>query len=102
MKITEVRVFPKANHQNKLRAFVNITFDNCFVVRGLKVIEGSKGLFVVMPSRKVKENEFRDIAHPVTVEFRDYIDKEVLKAFELHMEHAPDMQGLGEEDPYER
>lgn len=102
MKITEVRIFPKMNKDNKLRSFVNITFDDCFVVRGLKVIEGSKGLFVVMPSRKIKEDEHRDVAHPVTAEFRDYIEQEVLKAYELHIEHAPDMQGLGEDDPYER
>ncbi|HNX68175.1 MAG TPA: septation regulator SpoVG [Candidatus Omnitrophota bacterium] len=102
MKITEVRVFPKVNSDNKLRAFVNITFDDCFVVRGLKVIEGVKGVFVVMPSRKVKEDEHRDIAHPVTAEFRDYIEQEVLKAYELHLEHAPDAQGLSEDDPFER
>ncbi len=103
MKITEVRIFPKTNKENKLRAFANITFDDCFVVRGLKVIEGSKGLFVVMPSRKIKADEHRDVAHPVTAEFRDYIEKEVLKAYELHIEHMPDMEeGLDEDDPYER
>lgn len=85
MKITEVRVFPKIDKDNKLRAFINITFDDCFVVRGLKVIEGQKGLFVVMPSRKVKENEHRDVAHPVTAEFRDYVEDEVLNAYQAQV-----------------
>ena len=85
MKITEVRVFPKIDKDNKLRAFINITFDDCFVVRGLKVIEGQKGLFVVMQSRKVKENEHRDVAHPVTAEFRDYVEDEVLNAYQAQV-----------------
>ncbi len=102
MKITEVRVFPKESRESKLRAFVNITFDDCFVVRGLKVIEGAKGPFVVMPSRKIKADEHRDVAHPITIEFRDYIEKEVLKAYELHIEHEPHTEALGDDDPYER
>ena len=102
MKITEVRIFPKTEKDNKLCAFANITFDACFVVRGLKVIEGSKGLFVVMPSRKVKGDDYRDVAHPITAEFKDYIQQEVLKAYELYIEHEPQTQALGEDDPYER
>ena len=102
MKITEIRVFPQANKDNKLCAFANITFDNCFVVRGLKVLEGSKGLFVVMPSRKVKGDDYRDVAHPVTAEFKDYIQQEVLKAYELYIEHQPQAQALNDDDPFER
>ena len=102
MKITEVRIFPKTEKDNKLCAFANITFDDCFVVRGLKVIEGSKGLFVVMPSRKVKGDDYRDVAHPITAEFKDYIQQEVLKAYELYIEHEPQAQGLGEDDPFGR
>ena len=102
MKITEVRIFPKAEKDNKLCAFANITFDVCFVVRGLKVIEGSKGLFVVMPSRKVKGDDYRDVAHPITAEFKDYIQREVLKAYELYIEHEPQAQGLDEDDPFGR
>ena len=102
MKITEIRVFPQANKENKLCAFANVTFDACFVVRGLKVLEGSKGLFVVMPSRKVKGDDYRDVAHPITAEFKDYIQQEVLKAYELYIEHEPQAQGLGEDDPFGR
>ena len=102
MKITEVRVFPQANKENKLCAFANITFDGCFVVRGLKVLEGTKGLFVVMPSRKVKGDDYRDVAHPITAEFKDYIQQEVLKTYDLYVEHQPLAQNLGDDDPFER
>jgi len=102
VKITEVRVFPQASKENKLCAFANITFDGCFVVRGLKVLEGTKGLFVVMPSRKVKGDDYRDVAHPITAEFKDYIQQEVLKAYELYVEHQPLAQSLGDDDPFER
>jgi len=102
VKITEIRVFPQANKDNKLCAFANITFDNCFVVRGLKVLEGSKGLFVVMPSRKVKGDDYRDVAHPITAEFKDYIQQEVLKAYELFIEHQPQAQALSDDDPFGR
>lgn len=102
MKITEIRVFPQANKENKLCAFANITFDACFVVRGLKVLEGSKGLFVVMPSRKVKGDDYRDVAHPITAEFKDYIQQEVLNAYELYIEHEPQVHALKDDDPFER
>lgn len=120
MKITEVRVYKKDEHDKKLRAFATITFDGCFVVRDIKIIEGSKGLFVAMPSRKIKEecsqchnrvvigsrfccqcgakmreresnhghdpndkqSEYRDIAHPITADFRDLIQKAILSAYE--------------------
>ncbi|HNV85524.1 MAG TPA: septation protein SpoVG family protein [Candidatus Omnitrophota bacterium] len=120
MKITEVRVFRKENADKKLKAFATITFDDCFVVRDIKVIEGNKGLFVAMPSRRMKENcprcghgnvlhskfcnqcgadlegsgsrkpfdkndkegEHKDVAHPITLECREYIQKAVLEAYE--------------------
>lgn len=131
MKITEVRIFQKEDEDRKLRAFATITFDDCFVVRDVKIIEGSKGCFVAMPSRRIKEpcsrcrhrnvvhsrycnqcgasletdrgnrsriekmesegdpsglrlrqSEHRDIAHPITAEFRETIQKAVLEAYE--------------------
>ena len=131
MKITEVRIFQKEDDDKKLRAFATITFDNCFVVRDIKIIEGSKGCFVAMPSRRIKEpcprcrhrnvvrarycnqcganlevlgsqkksatgasgggdsgstlarqSEHRDIAHPITAEFRETIQRAVLEAYE--------------------
>ena len=123
MEITEVRIFPKEGLNSKLRAYATITIENAFVVRNIKVIEGKTGLFVAMPSRKMKDacpkcnhknevrskfcnecgsaiparsaepatpeaqhdarqQEHKDIAHPITVECRDYIQKKVLEAYE--------------------
>lgn len=117
MEITEVKVFPKTRGNRKLKAYVTVTFDNAFVVRNVKVIEGNKGLFVAMPARKVqrpcprcrrsnpissrfcnfcgvaleggryrapynRQQESRDIAHPINQEFRSYLEKKVLEAYE--------------------
>ncbi|MCU0665546.1 MAG: septation protein SpoVG family protein [Candidatus Omnitrophica bacterium] len=122
MEITEVRVFLKDSPDKKLKAYATLTFDNAFVVRNIKVIEGTKGLFIAMPSRKVKQpcpkcnfkNEVRskycnqcgaqlpvvvqpvvsqeqpansqsdqkDIAHPITQAFREYVQKRILDAYE--------------------
>jgi len=122
MEITEVRIFLKEGQDRKLKAYATITFDKSFVVRNAKIIEGTKGLFVAMPSRRLKEScpkchfknvvrsrfcnqcgaslpayveqkpvapsdkgekqsEHRDIAHPMTSDFRDYIQKKVLAAY---------------------
>ncbi len=123
MEINEVRVFLKEGQDRKLKAYATLTFDKSFVVRNVKVIEGTKGLFVAMPSRRLKEScqkcnfknairskycnqcgtqlpqyvepkpvspadnsqrqsEHRDIAHPITTDFREYIQKKVLAAYE--------------------
>ena len=120
MEITEVRIFPRESADRKLKAYATITIDNSFVVRNVKVIEGNKGLFVAMPSRKLREacpkcnyknalrskfcnqcgaslpqvdrkaehtddskrqSGHRDIAHPITPECREYIQKKVLDAY---------------------
>ena len=120
MEITEIRVFPRESADRKLKAYATITIDNAFVVRNVKVIEGNKGLFVAMPSRKLREacpkcnyknamrskfcnqcgaplpqaerraespedskrqSGHRDIAHPITPECREYIQKKVLDAY---------------------
>jgi len=119
MEITEVKVILKEGPDKKLKAYATLTFDNCFVVRNVKVIKGNKGLFVAMPSRKMREacpkcnyknpvrskfcnqcganlpvpgareadqearqSEHRDIAHPITLECREYIQKKVLDTYE--------------------
>lgn len=123
MKITEVRIFLRESQDGKLRAYATLTFDNEFVVRNMKVIEGNQGLFIAMPSRRMTEacpkcgsknparskfcsacgnslgeirqriidavdeegarqSEHRDIAHPITSECREYIQREVIKAYE--------------------
>ena len=129
MDITEVKIFMKEGQDKKLKAYATITFDNAFVVRNVKVIEGNRGLFVAMPSRKLKEpcpkchfrntvrskycnqcgtalpqsevkqpvvvddmqrqSEHKDIAHPITAECRDYIQKRVLEAYEQDRDAGP-------------
>ena len=69
MQITELRI-RKVEDEGKLRAYVTVTFDNCFVVHNVKIIEGQNGLFIAMPSRKTMDGEFKDIAHPINVEMR--------------------------------
>lgn len=120
MEITEVRIFLKESPDKKLKAYATVTFDNAFVVRNIKVIEGKTGLFIAMPSRKIKQpcpkcgfknetrskycnqcanslpvvsrpittqgadaqSEHKDIAHPITQSFREYLQKRVLEAYE--------------------
>lgn len=80
MKITEVKVFTV--NEDRLKAYVSITIDDCFVVRDLKVIRGNEGLFVAMPSKKRKDGQFKDIAHPLNQETRNEIEKAVFDAYE--------------------
>jgi stage V sporulation protein G len=129
MEITEVRVFLKVSPDKKLKAYVTVTFENAFVVRNIKVIEGTGGYFIAMPSRKLKsacpkcgyrneikskycnqcaaqlpavirpstteqegegaQSEHRDIAHPITQAFRDYLQKKILEAFEAEKAKGP-------------
>lgn len=80
MVITEVKVFPV--NEDRLKAYVSITIDGCFVVRDLKIIEGTGGLFVAMPSKKRKDGQFKDIAHPLNQETREMIENTVFEAYE--------------------
>lgn len=81
MEITDVRV-RKIAKEGKMKAVVSVTFDNEFVVHDIKVIEGEKGLFIAMPSRKALDGEFRDIAHPINSITRDKIQKSILEKYE--------------------
>ena len=80
MQITDVRV-RKVTKEGKMKAVVSITIDNEFVVHDIKVIDGEKGLFIAMPSRKAADGEYRDIAHPINSNTRERIQREIL---ELH------------------
>lgn len=82
MEITDIRV-RKINKDGKMKAVVSVTFDNEFVVHDIKVIEGDKGRFIAMPSRKTLDGEFRDIAHPINSETRDRIQKIILEKYEI-------------------
>lgn len=80
MKVTEVKVFPV--NEDRLKAYVTITFDECFVIRDIKVIKGNDGLFVAMPSKKRKDGQFKDIAHPLNQETRNHIEQAIFDAYE--------------------
>ena len=83
MDITDVRVrVAKNDEEAKLRAYADITFDDSFVIHGLKVIDGKNGLFVAMPSRKMPNGEFKDVAHPITTNVRKMINDAVINKFE--------------------
>ena len=82
MQITDVRV-RKVSKEGKMKAVVSITLDNEFVVHDIKVIEGDKGLFIAMPSRKAGDGEYRDIAHPINSDTRDKIQKIILEKYEI-------------------
>ena len=79
MEITEVKIYPV--DEEKLKAYVTIIFDNCFIVRDLKVINGKTGLFVAMPSRKKKDGTFKDLAHPLNSETRQKIEQKILEEY---------------------
>ena len=81
MQITDVRV-RKVTKEGKMRAVVSITIDDVFVVHDIKVIEGEKGLFIAMPSRKASDGEYRDIAHPIKSETRDKIQSLILEKYQ--------------------
>ena len=143
MEITEVKIFLKEGQDKKLKAYATLTFDNMFVVRNVKVIEGTKGLFVAMPSRKLKDpcpkcnfrnamrskfcnqcgaslpqaepkpsygmgedlprqSEHKDIAHPITAECREYIQKKVLDAYENERKPGPSQPQVAQEPPIMR
>lgn len=79
MDITEVKVFPV--DEDKLKAYITIVLDNCFVVRDLKIISGNGGLFVAMPSKRRKDGTFKDIAHPLNQSTRATMEKKILDAY---------------------
>lgn len=81
MQITDVRV-RKVTKEGKMKAIVSITIDDEFVIHDIKVIDGEKGLFIAMPSKKSLDGEYRDIAHPINSNTRDKIQKQILEAYE--------------------
>lgn len=97
MRITDVRI-RKVNDEGKMRAVVSVTFDDEFVVHDIKVIEGQNGLFIAMPSRKMGEGDFRDIAHPLTSETRNRIKDAIFEEYEKVLEEkAEEETALAEE-----
>ncbi len=90
MNITDVRVFPV--DEDKLKAYVTITLDNCFVIRDLKVIHGASGLFIAMPAKKRKDGTYKDIAHPLNADTRSEMERVILQQYERHVQ---DVQSSG-------
>ncbi len=86
MEITEIRVHLRK--EDKLKAFATVTFDHCFVIRNMKVIESDKGLILCMPSRKMPDGTFKDVAHPITVDFRTLLETKVFACYEQELSRA--------------
>ncbi len=80
MVITELRI-RKVTAEGKLKAYVTVTFDDCFVVHNVKIIEGKTGLFIAMPSRKTSNGEYKDVAHPISPEFRNDLQEKILAEY---------------------
>ncbi|MGL4986001.1 MAG: septation regulator SpoVG [Treponemataceae bacterium] len=81
MQITEIRI-RKVTSEGKLKAYVTITFDDCFVVHNVKIIEGSSSLFIAMPSRKTRTGDYKDVAHPISPLFRNELQEKILAEYE--------------------
>lgn len=80
MQVTELRI-RKVTSEGKLKAYVTVTFDNCFVVHNVKIIEGKDGLFIAMPSKKTSTGEYKDVAHPISPEFRTDLQNKILDEY---------------------
>jgi stage V sporulation protein G len=87
MNITDVRVFPV--DEDKLKAYVTITLDHCFVIRDLKVIHGATGLFIAMPAKRRKDGTYKDIAHPLNADTRLQMERAILDEYSRHTGAAP-------------
>jgi len=93
MEITEIRVFPV--NEDKLKAYVTITLDHCFVVRDLKVIQGTTGLFVAMPAKRRKDGTFKDIAHPLNAETRERMERVILDEYDRETQRGSERRLTG-------
>ena len=82
MIISEVRIRLKSREDSKVKAIASITFDDCFVIHDIKIIDGNDGLFIAMPSRKTTDGEFKDIVHPLNTETRELLKEKILTAYE--------------------
>jgi len=99
MEVTAVRVFPV--NEEKLKAFVSVIFDDCFVVSDIKIINGNNGLFISMPSKKRKNGTFRDIAHPLNSETRRMLEEKILARYNEALAQPSTERRHEEEEPPE-
>jgi stage V sporulation protein G len=82
MEITDIRI-RKVTGEGKLKAYVTVTFDDCFVVHNIKIIEGKNGVFIAMPSRKTRAGEYKDVAHPINPDFRTEMQAKILDKYDF-------------------
>jgi len=85
VEVSEIRI-RMVDNESKMKAVVSVTFDDVFVVHDIKVIEGNKGVFVAMPSRKSPDGVYRDIVHPINTEFRDGLVKKIIERYDQEKE----------------
>ncbi len=97
MDITDIRI-RKVGTEGKLKAYVTVTFDDCFVVHNVKIIEGKNGAFIAMPSRKTKKGEYKDVAHPINSDFRGMLQEKILDEYERQVESGSVETVGGHED----
>ncbi|WP_020612717.1 septation regulator SpoVG [Sediminispirochaeta bajacaliforniensis] len=90
MEITDIRI-RKLGSDSKLKAYVTITFDDCFVVHNVKIIDGKNGAFIAMPSRKTRSGEYKDVAHPINSDFRGRLQQQILDEYERVLESGEDV-----------
>ena len=95
MQITDTRI-RMVSKESKMKAVVSVTFDDCFVVHDIKVIEGEKGLFIAMPSKKTPDGEYRDIAYPINSEMRNQLEKQILDVYNEEQLNTPTDDGDAE------
>ena len=96
MEITDIRI-RRVSADGKLRAYVTVTFEDCFVVHNVKVIEGKNGAFIAMPSRKTKTGEYKDVAHPINSDFRGLLQQRILEEYEKSLgDDSTEMIGSGD------
>ena len=95
MQITDIRI-RKIAKEGKMKAVVSVTFDNAFVVHDIKVIDGEKGLFIAMPSRKASDGEYRDIAHPINSGTRERIQSTILARYQQALEEETEPLAVDE------
>lgn len=86
MEITEIRI--TLRNEEKLKAFVTVTFDKCFAVRNMKIVRGERGLMLCMPSRKLPDGTFKDVAHPINSDFRACLEKQIFAAYDGEVSRA--------------
>lgn len=100
MEITDIRI-RQVTADGKLKAYVTVTFDDCFVVHNVKIIEGKNGAFIAMPSRKTKTGEYKDVAHPINSTFRGLLQERILEEYQKAKENQPQSSGTAEDEDLE-